>query len=139
MCKVIPYWWRRLTMLSNYKEWQAQQRQGGRDKEKGKEGVRLPKAKVIPRDSSLPTDGVMSYNQMRRVSTGGVRPPSEVGSVRSFRSVLTVEDQVNMLEDKVQGIVENQKKMDAKIDQILALLATKEAPPKARGGPSGGQ
>jgi chromosome segregation ATPase len=61
---------------------------------------------------------------MKRVSTGGNKPPSEVGSIRSFRSVQTIEEQVDRLEEDLESLRKAQQDTNNKLDQILNMLAT---------------
>jgi hypothetical protein len=51
------------------------------------------------------------------------RAPSEVGSIHSFRSFRTTEEQVNALEERMERYEEAQKETNVKLDQVLALLA----------------
>lgn len=117
-------------MLSGYQEWV--EKKGGRmdGQGKGKHPARPMRVSTVQTREPAPSGGVMSYNQMRRLSSSGARPPSEVGSIRSFRSVQTVEEQVNQLEEKVQDLAATQQEMDAKLNQILTIL-TKTEPKKA--------
>lgn len=107
-------------MLSNFQEWQDKRNRGksGREKHQAGPGTYA----TFPQSESSPTGGVMSYNQMSRVSQVHGRPPSVVGSVRSFRSVRTVEERVEQLECTMDSIVKTQEEMNQTQAQILSQL-----------------
>lgn len=122
-CFIYPL----IRMLPGYHEW-VQRRQG-------RAPVSTP-TNVNPSTSYVATQpaaeartstGVLSYNQMKRLSGGGGRPPSEVGSIRSFKSVQTVEEQVTQLEETVRKLQLNQEETNDKLDQVLKLLSTQSS------------
>lgn len=118
----LPRWLK--AMLTNYQDWQKKRNEGVRGKGKDRARPAEGRPQIIPKESQGGASGVLSYNQMKRMSAGGsIRAPSEVGSIRSFRSVQTIEEQVSQLEDRVQGLADNQKEIDTKLDQILLLLS----------------
>lgn len=114
-----------ITMLnSSYAQWKAE-----RDQKRGKpttaSSVRGPSSRVeTSRQSAEHTqDGVYSFNQMKRVERERKgRPASEVGSIRSFQSVMTVEEQVNSLEKTVETIEERMGEQEKQLTQQNQLL-----------------
>lgn len=83
------------------------------------------------------TGGVDSFNSMKRAEKGKeFRPPSEVGSVRSFRSIATTEEQIEGMEQRLNKVEEGQNELSAKLDQILAVLSTSQATASAKAEPS---
>lgn len=110
-------------MLSGYKEWAEKRGQSAKVNPVPRRANTVKQPTTVKSIEAIPTGGVLSYNQMKRINSGGARPPSEVGSIRSFRSVQTVEEQVGKLENQVQELAEAQQQMETKIDQILSLLS----------------
>lgn len=113
-------------MLPGYQDWVKKRR--GRVTQGGGSiiqpigvGSRPPSQLIVD-----PAAGVLSYSQMRRVGGGGNKPPSEVGSIRSFRSVQTIEEQVDRLEGDVEGLKKAQQETNTKLDQIISLLAAQD-------------
>jgi len=97
---------------------------------------------VVGSPVELPSDRVYSFAQMKRLEAvarpdGQRRPPSVVGSVKSFRSVITTEEQVAALDRQVSKMADRQKHMEAKLEQILELLkAGSSGPPQKADGPA---
>jgi hypothetical protein len=111
-------------MLTNYQEW-ARQREGkGGGKAPNQKRPSSIKAASIKPAETPGTGGILSYNQMKRTSMPHGRAPSEVGSIRSFRSVQTMEERVDMLDEAVTKLSQGQAETQAKLDQILTLLAS---------------
>lgn len=78
---------------------------------------------TTPRPPGSASDGILSFSQMQRSNRPpSRRPPSEVGSVRSVRSVMTVEEQVNDLEQKVDQLMAAQEAAAVREEQTQRLL-----------------
>lgn len=79
-----------------------------------------------------PSDGVYSYNQMKRVTTArSHRPPSEVGTIRSVRSVMTVEEQMGEMERKMDDVLSEQQATREALAAILQKLEALGSPSSA--------
>lgn len=77
------------------------------------------KARVEPGS----TDDVLSFNQMKRQATMTKgRPTSEIGSIRSYQSVATVEEQVMDLESRVDKLTRAQEAASLQQAETQALL-----------------
>lgn len=102
-------------MHRTFQEWQNQ-KDRARNERKGKTYDRTTTSRVHTTHPTYPvgSDGIASLNQvMRESQLSQRRPASEVGSIRSFRSVMTVEEQVGTLERKVE-------ELETKIDSVQA-------------------
>lgn len=117
-------------MHSTFEEWkQARRGNASSPRSPPSASGRRPPSLTSRVVTPLPTegqasDGVMSFNQMRRTeSTRRHRPPSEVGSVRSLQSVLTVEEQVDALDAKISNTAADVADLRRQSEQTQKLLA----------------
>lgn len=117
---------------SSYSEWKA-----------AKDGKRRIPAPLSPtkedrmsttieaRGPFTPTGGVDSFSSMMRAEQrSGYRPPSQVGSVRSFRSIRTTEEEIDALTQRVERTEQREREISDKLDQVLALLSQSSITPK---------
>lgn len=78
------------------------------------------------REEALPSNGAYSFSQMQRLEARArYQPPSEIGSVRSVRSVMTVEEQVSNMERRLEEVLEEQKatrKRDQETQKMLKAI-----------------
>jgi len=112
-------------MHSSFDSWKEKR---GKRGEKARAGVDLrpvtSRVRVMSIEGEGTSDGVQSFNQMMRTN----RPPSErpasgLGSVRSFRSVMTVEEQVNAVEARMERVEEKVESIQEKLEENNKLLA----------------
>jgi len=113
-----------LKMHSTFDEWKKRREgRAGGGSTKGGKGPVTSRVKTFPEGQPESSSGVQSYNQMMRVARErGARPPSEVGSVRSYRSVMTVEEQVGEVERQLEEVKEDIQEMKAQAAETHALL-----------------
>lgn len=115
-------------MHSSFSEWKkAQKGDTGASGGTPRSNLASSRFTVEPRKETV--SGVYSYNQMKRLDKGpSVRPPSVIGSIRSIRSVLTVEEQVTELEKKVDLLIEAQHEAAEreKVTQLLLAQIAKQ-------------
>jgi hypothetical protein len=116
-------------MHNSFKEWQAKRDGKALNPSHGSPPSRREPVLASSRVSTsrgkgeITTDGVYSYNQMVRLEKGkSYRPPSEVGTVRSVRSVMTVEEQVDDLSRQVVETKESVKRLEEQTEKTQALL-----------------
>jgi len=126
----------RAKMYSSYESWkQSRDSRGAPTRSVQAPGSTSGRIATIPPKESPPTDGVYSYNQYKRLERAtSVKPPSRVGSVRSYQSVLTVEEQVNALEAKVDEMLraqEEAKRREAQTRELLTAILHKLEPPSS--------
>jgi len=126
----LPIWPHKLLnrlykMQASFEEWKKNRDGRGRPSPPRPRAPSVTSRVALAIPSEEPSSsGVYSYNQMKRVEKGpSHRPPSEVGSVRSYRSVMTVEEQVSALERKVDDLITAQKEAAERDRVTQELLA----------------
>lgn len=119
-------------MHGSYSEWKAKrdlQRRSG-TKPASVRSV-TSRVKTSQGQQEYTSDGVYTFNQMQRAEREKKgRPASEVGSVRSVQSVMTVEEQVNTLERKVDQLEETLTSHEILLRKILERLPEPSSSPK---------
>lgn len=129
------------TMHSSYQEWKKKRAgltdtstpaAGGAGTNSMRPSSRVARAPSMSENG--PTTGILSFNQMKRMEMGATyRPPSEVGTVRSVRSVMTVEEQVTGLEKRIDEIAQDQQKTQMLLAEILSRLDKGTKPSRVDG------
>jgi hypothetical protein len=111
-------------MHSSFSEWKKRRdTRGAGDKPSSQAGPNTSRVKTFPERGPESLSGVQSFGQMVRTSQERKgRPASEVGSVRSYRSVMTVEEQVTEVERQVKEMKEELEEMKAKTEETNTLL-----------------
>lgn len=115
---------------TSFVEWKRSR--GGGDKRKGGRPSSASGSRPFTysgKGPSSPTGGVHSFSSMQRAERGAsYRPPSEVGSVRSHRSTVTMEEDIEVLHSRVDSLVSKQEETNAKLDAIIEALRAGKGP-----------
>jgi hypothetical protein len=114
-----------ISMLPGFKEWSERKDGGKKGYTASRGGGDRKKMGTVPLPEAAPSGGVLSYNQARRMSQGKNKAPSEVGSIRSYRSVLTTEEQIRSLEEQVSDLSQQQQDTKLMVEKILAIMTSK--------------
>lgn len=125
-------------MHSSYADWvKSREGKGPRRRAAEVASATRPSSRITvePRGIGAPSDGILTFNQMQRGNyPPSRRTPSEVGSVRSVRSVMTVEEQISDIEKKMDYLMAAQQKTQEQVEvtqRLLEELLSRTAPPSS--------
>lgn len=121
-------------MITTFDQWKkGKGGPAGTSTPKGPSSSSGHRAVTSPAPQERVTGGVLSYSQMTRMARNpSIKSPSEVGSVRSYRSVMTVEEQVSTLDSKVDALMEANRETQRLLQQLL-----QDKKNQSKAGPSG--
>lgn len=111
-------------MHSSFADWKKKREERGGTKD-GRLGATSSTSRVRTTDAREVGIGneIQSFGQMVRLSgTIPGRPASAVGSVRSYRSVMTVEEQVTAVERQVEEVKEEVQSIKTALEENTKLL-----------------